>query len=104
MQARRQARQRDERGRSIRRSAECRASKIHTVLNGTDWYDDDTSPAPAQWNSPPPTRQVGSWRTPMTILDVKATEDNSFPLASLIPLFPDIKRKARRPDRGGRSA
>ena len=27
-------------------------------------------------------------------LDVKVTEDNSFPLASLIPLFPDIKRKA----------
>ena len=29
-----------------------------------------------------------------SILDVKVTEDNSFPLASLIPLFPDIKRKA----------
>ena len=29
------------------------------------------------------------------MLDVKVTEDNSFPLASLIPLFPDIKRKAR---------
>ena len=27
-------------------------------------------------------------------LEVKVTEDNSFPLASLIPLFPDIKRKA----------
>ena len=26
---------------------------------------------------------------------MKVTEDNSFPLASLIPLFPDIKRKAR---------
>ena len=29
------------------------------------------------------------------ILDVKVSEDNSFPLASLLPLFPDIKRKAR---------
>ena len=28
-------------------------------------------------------------------LDVKATEVNSFPLASIIPLFPDLKRKAR---------
>ena len=29
------------------------------------------------------------------ILDVKATEANSFPLASVLPLFPDLKRKAR---------
>ena len=31
--------------------------------------------------------------SPMRV-EVKLTEDNSFPLASLIPLFPDIKRKA----------
>ena len=29
------------------------------------------------------------------ILDVKVTEANSFPLASVLPLFPDLKRKAR---------
>ena len=72
------------------------STKIHTVLNGTDWYDDDTSPAPTQWNSPPSDPTGGSGALCASkILDVKVTEDNSFPLASLIPLFPDIKRKAR---------
>jgi hypothetical protein len=72
------------------------SSKIHTVLNGTDWYDDDGNPAPTQWNSPSsnPTGGTGALCN-SKILDVKLTEDNSFPLASLIPLFPDIKRKAR---------
>jgi hypothetical protein len=64
-------------------------SQIHTVLNGDQWYDDDGNPAPAEFNSP--SGSVCDAR----ILDVKMTEDNSFPLASLIPLFPDIKRKAR---------
>lgn len=66
------------------------SSKIHTVLNATTWYDDDNIPQdPPQFVSP-----LGSV-CEAKILDVKVTEDNSFPLASLIPLFPDIKRKAR---------
>ena len=65
-------------------------SSIHTVLNGSAWYDDDSNPAPAERNSP-----LNASVCSANILDVKVTEDNSFPLASLIPLFPDIKRKAR---------
>jgi Putative Flp pilus-assembly TadE/G-like len=64
-------------------------SKIHAVLNGPDWYDDDENPLPSEFTSP--AGPVCAAR----ILDVKMTEDNSFPLASLIPLFPDLKRKAR---------
>jgi Putative Flp pilus-assembly TadE/G-like len=65
-------------------------ASVHTVLNATDWYDDDnTPPSPPEFVSP-----SGSV-CDAKILDVKVTEDNSFPLASLIPLFPDIKRKAR---------
>ena len=45
--------------------------------------------APPEYNSP-----SGSVCN-SGVLDVKATEDNSFPLASLIPLFPDIKRHAK---------
>jgi hypothetical protein len=59
-------------------------TNVHSVLNGPDWYDDDTNPAPTE-NRP---------ICPGMVLDVKVTESNSFPLASLIPLFPDIKRKA----------
>lgn len=62
-------------------------SSIHAVLNGPDWYDDDGNPAPTE------DLDICDGGTPLR-LDVKVTEDNSFPLASLIPLFPDIKRKA----------
>ena len=65
-------------------------ASIHTVLNGTAWYDDDSNPAPVERNSP-----LNASVCDAKVLDVKVTEDNSFPLASLIPLFPDIKRKAR---------
>lgn len=65
-------------------------SSIHTVLNGSDYYDDDSNRTPTEFNSPANPSVCAS----MT-LDVKVTEDNSFPLASLIPLFPDIKRKAK---------
>ena len=65
-------------------------ANIHTVLNGSDWYDDDSNPAPTSATSP---AQRVDLR--LQVLDVKVTEDNSFPLASLIPLFPDIKRRAR---------
>ena len=65
------------------------STNVHAVLNGTQWYDDDDQPSPGEFNSP-----SGSV-CEAKILDVKVTEDNSFPLASLIPLFPDIKRKAR---------
>ena len=64
-------------------------SQIHGVLNGTDYYDDDSNPAPADYADP-----SGS-ACDAKILDVKVTEDNSFPLFSLMPFFPDIKRKAR---------
>jgi hypothetical protein len=63
---------------------------IHTVLNAASWYDDDSNPAPAELVDPPNPSICSAM-----ILDVKVTEDNSFPLASLIPLFPDIKRRAR---------
>ena len=59
-------------------------SKVHAVLNGPDWYDDDSNPNPSE--------NLDICETMR--LNVKVTEDNSFPLASLIPLFPDIKRKA----------
>ena len=65
------------------------AAKIHTVLNGDQFYDDDSNPAPTEFNSP-----SGSV-CDNKILDVKMTEDNSFPLASFLPLYPDIKRHAR---------
>ena len=66
------------------------SASIHTTLNALEWYDDDNVPQdPPQFVSP-----AGSV-CEARILDVKVTEDNSFPLASLIPLFPDIKRKAR---------
>ncbi|MDW8339451.1 MAG: pilus assembly protein TadG-related protein, partial [Thermoleophilia bacterium] len=65
-------------------------SQIRAVLNGTSWYDDDSSPSVADRTSPANASLCAS----MT-LDVKLTEDNSFPLFSLIPLYPDIKRKAR---------
>ena len=65
------------------------ANKVHVILNGSDWYDNDSNPGAADWTSP-----TGSV-CQSSVLDVKITEDDSFPLASLIPLFPDIKRKAR---------
>ncbi|HWQ27808.1 MAG TPA: TadE/TadG family type IV pilus assembly protein, partial [Dehalococcoidia bacterium] len=65
------------------------STSIHSVLNGNDWYDDDSNNAPAEFVNP-----AGPVCQTMT-LDVKVTEDNSFPLASLMPFFPDIKRKAR---------
>lgn len=65
-------------------------ASIHTVLNGSAWYDDDSNPTPTEFNDPANPSVCDA-----RILDVKVTEDNSFPLFSLIPLFPDIKRKAR---------
>lgn len=65
------------------------ADDIHAILNGTDWYDDDSNAGQPDNDGP-----TGSTCESMT-LDVKLTESNSFPLFSLIPLYPDIKRKAR---------
>ncbi|GIU95313.1 MAG: hypothetical protein KatS3mg012_1770 [Gaiellaceae bacterium] len=65
-------------------------TQIHAVLNGVDWYDDDSNTSPSERTSPANPSICAS----MT-LDVKLTEDNSFPLFSLIPFYPDIKRKAR---------
>jgi hypothetical protein len=67
-------------------------SDIHAVLNGPLWFDDDSTPSPTEFSDPSdPSGSLCETK----ILDVKLTEDNSFPLASLIPLYPDIKRKAR---------
>ena len=69
-------------------------SSIHPVLNGsppasgTDYYDDDNVPP-----NPPENHDFCNDTIPNR-LEVRVTEDNTFPLASLIPLFPDIKRKA----------
>ena len=63
--------------------------KVHVVINGNAYWDDDAGSNPADDTSP-----VGSV-CDSKILDVKATEGNSLPLASILPLFPDIKRKAR---------
>jgi hypothetical protein len=62
---------------------------IEVRLNAADWFDDDAGVNPADFTTP-----SGPLCAAKT-LDVKATEVNSFPLASIIPLFPDIKRKAR---------
>ena len=59
-------------------------SDVHTVLNGPEWYDDDSNTAPSE----------NLAICDALSLDVKVTEDNSFPLFSLLPIFPDIKRKA----------
>jgi putative Flp pilus-assembly TadE/G-like protein len=67
---------------------------VHSVLNGPLWYDDDSNNAPIEKTTPPGTDALAPICSSMT-LDVKMTEDNSFPLASLMPLFPDIKKKAR---------
>ena len=61
--------------------------KIYTTLNQADWWrggfagSDFSSPAGPVCES--------------KVLDVKATEQDTSPLWTLIPLFPDIKRKAR---------
>ena len=65
------------------------ASNVHAVINGNAYWDDDAGSNPADDTSP-----SGSV-CEAKILDVKATEANSFPLASVLPLFPDLKRKAR---------
>ena len=65
-------------------------SKIHVVLNGSAFYDNDSNPLPTELNDPANASICNS-----KILDVKVTEDDTFPLLSVLPLFPDIKRKAR---------
>ena len=66
-------------------------SSIHTVLNGSALVRRRLEPRAARAEQ----RRCNASVCAAKILDVKVTEDNSFPLASLIPLFPDIKRKAR---------
>ena len=65
-------------------------SNVHVVLNGSQWYDNDSNPFPLEQDSPLSTSICES-----KTLDVKATEDDSFPLFGVLPFFPDIKRKAR---------
>jgi len=73
------------------------ADEIHVVLNGPDWWDDDPSTNPGDFTgdstTTPPT-PAGSV-CEAKILDVKATEANSPPLFGFLPLWPDVKRKAR---------
>jgi hypothetical protein len=64
-------------------------SNIQVRLNADNWFDDEDGVDPLDFTTP-----SGGVCTAKT-LDVKATEVNSFPLASIIPLFPDLKRKAR---------
>ena len=64
---------------------------VQVRLNANDWFDDDAGINPADFTTPPSPDGLCATKT----LDVKATEVNSFPLASIIPLFPDLKRKAR---------
>jgi hypothetical protein len=65
-------------------------SRIHVVLNGTTWWDDDEGSNPADKMSP-----LNPSICESKTLDVKATEENTSPLLGLLPFFPDIKRKAR---------
>jgi hypothetical protein len=65
-------------------------SNLHVVLNGSQWYDNDSNPFPLEQDSPA-NASICESKT----LDVKATEDDSFPLFGVLPFFPDIKRKAR---------
>ena len=65
------------------------ANDVHVVVNGADWWDDDTSTNPPDFTTP-----AGSVCQAM-ILDVKATEANSPPLFGFLGLWPDVKRKAR---------
>lgn len=69
------------------------ADEIHVVVNGPDWWDDDPSVNPADFtgDSTTPAGSVCEAK----ILDVKATEANSPPLFGFLPLWPDVKRKAR---------
>ena len=62
---------------------------VHVVMNGNPYWDDDAGTSPPDQTSP-----AGSV-CEAKILDVKATEANSFPLFGILPLFPDLKRKAR---------
>jgi hypothetical protein len=71
------------------------ADDIHVVLNGPGYFDDDSNPFPTEKTTPPPAPGGTTQICDSYTLDVKATESNSFPLFSLLPIFPDIKRKAR---------
>lgn len=71
------------------------AADIHTVLNGGSWFDDDSNPFPTEKDDPAAPAGSISQICDSYTLDVKATESNSFPLFSLLPVFPDIKRRAR---------
>ena len=62
---------------------------VQVRLNANNWFDDDAGINPADFTTPSGGVCVAKE------LDVKATEVNSFPLASILPLFPDLKRKAR---------
>lgn len=64
-------------------------NNVHARFNANDWYDDDAGQNPADFTTPSGPVCVAK------TLDVKATEVNSFPLAGLLPVFPDLKRKAR---------
>jgi Putative Flp pilus-assembly TadE/G-like len=67
-------------------------TKIHVVLNGSTWYDDDQGLNPQDKSGQPnPTGTICD----SSFLDVKATERNNQPLFGWLPLAPDIKRKAR---------
>ena len=65
-------------------------SRVHVVLNGAAWWDDDEGSTPSDRTSP-----LNPSICAAKTLDVKATEENNTPLFGFLPFFPDIKRKAR---------
>ena len=67
-----------------------KADRIHVVLNGGDWWDDDAGASPADRTDP-----LNPSICEAKVLDVKATEANADLLFGWMPIFPDIKRKAR---------
>src|SRR5919108_3869551 len=64
--------------------------RIHVVLNGNNWWDDDASLNPQDKQSPLNSSICNSF-----VLDVKATEANNDPLFGWIWHKPDLKRRAR---------
>ena len=63
---------------------------LHVVLNGIDWFDEDSNPTPTERTDP-----ANSSICESMTLDVKGTESNNTPLFGWIPFYPDIKRHAR---------
>lgn len=71
------------------------ARNIHMVINGSNWFDDDSNAGPLENDSPLSPTIDNPTLCDTKILDVKGTESNNSPLFGFLPFYPDIKRKAR---------